>query len=241
MVLLEGATCHDISMTSTRLFDYLKDNAVTWAHHFAQSHQYPIANGSLYVITGVDKTSACANLAFPNWLPSVESDCLLRTIRWKGWALQERQWRTKIYHPFPIIYVFSCEARELHSAELNGLNMSMKGLRQTRFTPKYFSTLLDLDCPSSKPSFVAAKMNRRYLWMTSPFQYGRFPIPYLGLIFFLTCLFQHAFHPSDITDNVLLSEWVSLCFSVNPALKFVAGSKQHNRGFGWWLYLVYLK
>ena len=72
MVLPEGATRHDLSTTTTRVFDYVKDNAVGWARHLAQSPRYPTANGSLYVITGVDKTSACANLAFPIRPPSVD-------------------------------------------------------------------------------------------------------------------------------------------------------------------------
>ena len=72
MVLPEGATRHDISTTSTRVFEYVKNNAISWTRHFAQSPRYSTANGSPYVITGVDKTSACANLAFPNRPPSVE-------------------------------------------------------------------------------------------------------------------------------------------------------------------------
>jgi len=72
MVLPEGAIRHDISMTSTRVFHYVKDNAVSWTRHFAQSSRYPVANGSPYVVTGVDKTSACANLAFPIRPPWVE-------------------------------------------------------------------------------------------------------------------------------------------------------------------------
>jgi len=71
MVLPEGATRHDLSTTNVRVFDYVKDNAVSWTRHF-QSRRYPGANGSLYVITGVDKTSACANLAFPVRPPWVE-------------------------------------------------------------------------------------------------------------------------------------------------------------------------
>jgi hypothetical protein len=71
MVLPEGATRHDLSTTNIRVFDYVKDNAVSWTRHF-QSRRYPGANGSLYVITGVDKTSACANLAFPVRPPWVE-------------------------------------------------------------------------------------------------------------------------------------------------------------------------
>ena len=54
------------------MFDYVKDNAVSWARHVAQSRRYPTANGSPYVVTGVDKTSVCANLAFPIRPPSVE-------------------------------------------------------------------------------------------------------------------------------------------------------------------------
>ena len=71
MVLPEGATRYDISTTSTRVFDYIKDNAVSWGCHLA-SGRYPAANGSTYVVTGVDKTSACANLAFPIRPPWVE-------------------------------------------------------------------------------------------------------------------------------------------------------------------------
>ena len=71
MVLPEGATRHDLSTTNIRVFDYVKDNAVSWTRHF-QSRRYSRVNGSPYVVTGVDKTSACANLAFPNRPPSVE-------------------------------------------------------------------------------------------------------------------------------------------------------------------------
>ena len=53
------------------VFDYVKDNAVNWTRHF-QSHRYPGANGSPYIVTGVDKTSVCANLAFPIRPPWVE-------------------------------------------------------------------------------------------------------------------------------------------------------------------------
>jgi hypothetical protein len=72
MVLPEGATRHDISTTSTRVFEYVKNNAVSWAPHFAQSLRPSTANGSPYVITGVDKTSKCAKLSFPNRPPFVE-------------------------------------------------------------------------------------------------------------------------------------------------------------------------
>ena len=71
IVLPEGATRHDLS-TSTRVFEYVKNNAVSWTRHFAQSPRYSTANGSPYVITGVDKTSACANSVFPDRPPSVE-------------------------------------------------------------------------------------------------------------------------------------------------------------------------
>jgi hypothetical protein len=71
MVLPEGATRHDLSKTNITVFDYVKDNAVSWTRHF-QSRRYSLVNGSPYVVTGVDKTSACANLAFPNRPPSVE-------------------------------------------------------------------------------------------------------------------------------------------------------------------------
>jgi len=56
MVLPEGATRHDFWTTTTRVFDYIKDNAVNWARHIAQSRCHPIANGSPFVITGVEKT-----------------------------------------------------------------------------------------------------------------------------------------------------------------------------------------
>ena len=72
MILPEGATRHDISMTTTRVFDYVKSNAVSWTRHFAQSLRYSTANGSPYAITGVVKATACANLAFPNRPLSVE-------------------------------------------------------------------------------------------------------------------------------------------------------------------------
>ena len=72
MILPEGATRHDISTSCTRVFEYVKDNVVSWTRHFAQSLRYSTANGSPYVVTGVDKTSACANLAFPNRPPSVK-------------------------------------------------------------------------------------------------------------------------------------------------------------------------
>ena len=66
MVLPEGATRHDLSTRRRRrVFDYIKDNAISCARHISQSRRYPTANGSPYFITGVDKTSACANLAFP--------------------------------------------------------------------------------------------------------------------------------------------------------------------------------
>ena len=71
MILPEGATRHDLSTTNISVFDYVKDNAVSWIRHF-QSRRYTEVNGSPYVVTGVDKTSACANLAFPNRPPSVE-------------------------------------------------------------------------------------------------------------------------------------------------------------------------
>ena len=58
MVLPEGATRHDLSTTTTtRVFDYIKDSAISWARHIAQSSLYHTANGSPYFITGVDKTS----------------------------------------------------------------------------------------------------------------------------------------------------------------------------------------
>jgi len=72
MVLPGGATRHDLSTTSTRVFEYVKNNAVSWTLHFAQSLRYSRVNGSPYVVTGVDKTSACANLAFPNRPSSVK-------------------------------------------------------------------------------------------------------------------------------------------------------------------------
>ncbi|KIM44628.1 hypothetical protein M413DRAFT_25085 [Hebeloma cylindrosporum] len=71
MILPEGATRHDISPTNTRAFDYIQENAVSWAHHFAQNRRYAGANGSPYLVTGVDKTSVCANLAFPIRPPAV--------------------------------------------------------------------------------------------------------------------------------------------------------------------------
>jgi hypothetical protein len=90
MVLPEGASDHDLSTTSTRVFEYVKNNAVSWTRHFAQSPPYSTANGSPYVITAVDKTSACANLAFPNRPPSVEMSAryqngMLRPmVPWRG-------------------------------------------------------------------------------------------------------------------------------------------------------------
>jgi len=65
VVLPAGAIRHDISATTTRVVDYVKNNAVNWARYFAQTRGRRTANGSPYVITGVDKTSVCSMLTFP--------------------------------------------------------------------------------------------------------------------------------------------------------------------------------
>ena len=141
MVLPEGTTCHDISTTGTRAFDYIKDNAVrSWPFIsiFAQSRRYPTANGSPYVITGVDKTSAYANLAFPNRPPSVEifatyQNEVLDPMERMSTAAREAT-ADETLSPTPTIYVFSCEAYELRSAEPNGLKMSIKGAEAHLYT-----------------------------------------------------------------------------------------------------------
>ncbi|KIM46808.1 hypothetical protein M413DRAFT_440380 [Hebeloma cylindrosporum] len=69
MVLPKGATRHDIS--STRVVQYVKNNAVSWARDLA-SRDIGTPNGSLYIVRGVDKTSVCENLAFPSRPPSVK-------------------------------------------------------------------------------------------------------------------------------------------------------------------------
>jgi len=51
------------------VLDYIKDNTVNWDRRIAQSRRYPTANE---VTAGVDKSSACANLAFPGRPPSVD-------------------------------------------------------------------------------------------------------------------------------------------------------------------------
>ena len=65
VVLPAGAIRHDISATTTRVVEYVEDNAVSWARYFAQTHGRTTANGSPYVVTGVDKTSVCSMLTFP--------------------------------------------------------------------------------------------------------------------------------------------------------------------------------
>lgn len=72
MVLPEGATRQEISRAATRVFNHVRHNAVQWARYFAQRHGRTTANGSTYFITGVDKTSVCANLAFPSRPPTVK-------------------------------------------------------------------------------------------------------------------------------------------------------------------------
>ena len=71
MVLPEGATRQEILRTTTRVFDYVRENAVHWAHYFAQTRGQTTANGSTYFITGVDKTSVCSNLVFPSVPPTI--------------------------------------------------------------------------------------------------------------------------------------------------------------------------
>ena len=46
--------------------DYVARNGVKWASFFANEDDYSAANGATYVITGVDKTSACSMLTFPS-------------------------------------------------------------------------------------------------------------------------------------------------------------------------------
>lgn len=60
----EGATRQNIS--TTRVLEYVAHNAVKWASFFANVGSYSAANGATYVVTGVDKTSACSMLTFPS-------------------------------------------------------------------------------------------------------------------------------------------------------------------------------
>jgi hypothetical protein len=66
LILPEGATRQEISTSTTRVLDYVAHNAVNWASFFANEHRYSAANGATYVVTGVDKTSACSMLTFPS-------------------------------------------------------------------------------------------------------------------------------------------------------------------------------
>lgn len=64
LILPEGATRQNVS--TTRVLEYVAHNAVKWASFFANVGSYSAANGATYVVTGVDKTSACSMLTFPS-------------------------------------------------------------------------------------------------------------------------------------------------------------------------------
>jgi hypothetical protein len=201
MVLPEGATRHDLLMTSTRVFEYVKNSAVSWTHHFAQSSRYSTANGSRYIITGVDKTSACANLAFPYRPPTVEMFASYQN----GIRPMKRMSIAR-----------GATADENLSLIPNNLCVFMRGIRiglgrtkwienvDERSERRTFYTEIFVDTPRLGLPFLKTIIqfgkDEQVLSLNdkSFFVVVDLPFPICAIFIFLTHLFQHAFHPSDI-------------------------------------------
>lgn len=63
-MLPHGATREDLVSTS-RLHSYIQENALEWYRYIRDSVEEAIPNGSLYVITGCDKTTSCGVASLP--------------------------------------------------------------------------------------------------------------------------------------------------------------------------------
>ncbi|KIM44597.1 hypothetical protein M413DRAFT_357331 [Hebeloma cylindrosporum] len=120
--------------------------SINWARYFGQKRRDTTANGSTYVVTGVDKTSACSMLTFPNRPPTRKMSASSKPGCFNGWNGCQAPAQTTVYHLYLIVNAFLFEAYALGLVERNGLKTSQEDTKQTRPTQNFFSTTLD--CPS---------------------------------------------------------------------------------------------
>jgi hypothetical protein len=91
--------------------------------------------------------------------------------------------------------VLSCEAYGLDSAELDGLKMSM---REPRDTPRLRLPFLKTIIRFGKDEQALSLNDKSFFVVVD------LPFPICARLIFLTRLFQHAFHPSDIAAQILM-------------------------------------
>ena len=140
----------------------------------------------------------------------------------------------EIYHLSPIIYVLSCEAYGLDSAELNGLKMWMRKLRRTFYTevvvdtPRFRLPFLQTIIRFGKDEQMLSLNDRSFFVVVD------LPFPICAR-FVSSRVCSSAFHPSDIAAQIMfcmVNDFIPLSELGVKNLCLAAGSKRCNRGFG---------
>lgn len=236
MVLPEGATRQEISRTATRVFDYVRDNAVRWARYFAQTRGQTTANGSTYFITGVDKTSICSNLAFPNLPPTVKM-----SARYQDQLIRASERMSSVNNASNIRH-----NRALSPIPKN-LCVFMRGIRiglgRTEWIENTDERPED-DTPYSEIFFDTPRLTffKIRIWGKDEQAVAQNDKSFFALVNpdFIICAKQHFLIPMlacippiryCCTDNALHGEWI-LPLSKAFALDFLSGSRQCNCGSG---------
>ncbi|KIM44477.1 hypothetical protein M413DRAFT_442449 [Hebeloma cylindrosporum] len=187
MVLPKGATRHDISRSSARVFDYIADNAASWARHIARS-DYSEANGSPYVVTGVDKTSVCSNLAFPARSPSVNM-----SATYQNGSLRPTE-RMSIAR--------GASAPEKLSPLPNNLCAFMRGIRIALGRTEWVENVDDRPEEETFYTEIFVDMPRLKLPFLNTIVWGK--DEQAQSLSEKSYFCPHAFHPSDIAAQIML-------------------------------------